>query len=172
MIFQENPMIRFSTLLTRIATAALLGSAMLLAGCSLGGTKEGVSTDAMRGQFDATIQAYKNGQFLVDGAVLSALDTGSHFAYLKDQGKLPKTVLLERSEDSKIRKQHLQYMARMQDDYGFTVYFDDDGTLKKINPIDNDDRPLQDTHAPVQMNEQQRGKDAAGKDFDPDPSRR
>jgi hypothetical protein len=171
MIFQESPMIRFSTLLTRIAAAALLGSVMLLAGCSLGGTKEGVPTDSMRGQFDVTIQAYKNGQFLVDGAVLSALDTGSHFAYLKDQGKLPKTVLLERSDDSKIRKQHLQYMARMQDDYKFTVYFDDDGTLKKINPIDTEARPLQETHAPVQMNEQQRGKDATGKDFDPDPSR-
>jgi hypothetical protein len=26
----------------------------------------------MKGQFDATIQAYKEGQFLVDGAVLSA----------------------------------------------------------------------------------------------------
>ena len=162
-------MIRFSILLTRIAAMALLGSVVLLAGCSLGGTKEGVSTNAMRGQFDATIKAYKNGQFLVDGAVLSALDTGSHFAYLKDQGKLPKTVLLERSDDSKIRKQHLQYMARMQDDYKFTVYFDDDGTLKRINPIETEARPLQETHAPVQMNKQQRGKDAAGKDFDPNP---
>ena len=81
-------MIRFSILLTRIAAMALLGSVVLLAGCSLGGTKEGVSTDSMRTQFDATIKAYKDGQFLVDGAVLSALDTGSHFAYLKDQGKL------------------------------------------------------------------------------------
>jgi hypothetical protein len=164
-------MIRFSTLLTRIAKVALLGGAVWLAGCSLGGTKEGVSTDTMRGQFDVTLKTYKNGQFLVDGAVLSALDTGSHFAYLKDQGRLPKTVLLERSDDSKIRKQHLQYMARMQDDYKFTVYFDDDGTLKKINPIDTEARALQETHAPVQMNEQQRGKDAAPTQNDPEPSR-
>jgi hypothetical protein len=28
---------------------------------------------------------------------------------------------------------------------------------------------LQETHAPVQMNEHQRGKDATGKDFDPNP---
>jgi hypothetical protein len=165
-------MIRFSTLLKRATAAIMLGSLLALAGCHLGGTKgEEVSTASMKGQFDVVIKAYKQGQFLVDGAVLSAIDTGSHFAYLKDQGKLPKTVLLERSDDSKIRKQHLQYMARMQDDYKFTVYFDDDGTLKKINPIDTEARPLQETHAPVQMNEQQRGKDATGKDFDPDPSR-
>jgi hypothetical protein len=167
MIFQESPMIRFSILLTRIAAMALLGSVVLLAGCSLGGTKEGVSTDTMRGQFDVTLKTYKNGQFLVDGAVLSALDTGSHFAYLKDQGRLPKTVLLERSDDSKIRKQHLQYMARMQDDYGFTVYFDDDGTLKRINSVETKPAALQDAHAPVQLNKEQENKDASGRDFDP-----
>lgn len=160
-------MIRFSVLLTRAAAAVLLGSALLLAGCHLGGTKEGVSTESMKGQFDLVIKAYKSGQFVVDGAVLSALDTGSHFAYLKDQGKLPKTVLIEPSEDSKIRKQHLQYLANMQVEYGFTVYYDDGGTLKKINPVDTKVRALEDSHPPVQMNEEQRGKDAAGSDFDP-----
>ena len=102
---------RLSTLFKGAATAIMLGGVLLVAGCSLGGTKSDVSTASVQGQFDATIKAYKDGQFLVDGAVLSALDTGSHFAYLKDQGKLPKTVLLERSDESKIRKQHLQYMA-------------------------------------------------------------
>jgi hypothetical protein len=140
-------MIRFSTLLRRATAAIMLGSLLALAGCHLGGTKgEEVSTASMRGQFDVVIKAYKQGQFLVDGAVLSAIDTGSHFAYLKDQGKLPKTVLLERSDDSKIRKQHLQYMARMQIDYGFKVYYDDKGTLKQINPQDTKARALEDHH--------------------------
>ncbi|HEY8682799.1 MAG TPA: hypothetical protein VIM06_06465 [Rhodanobacter sp.] len=139
-------MIRFSTLLTRATAAIMLGSMLLLAGCHLGGTKGGVSTASMNKQFDVTIQAYKEGQFLVDGAVLSAIDTGSHFAYLKDQGKLPKTVLLERSDDSKVRKQHLQYMARMQLDYGFTVYYDDKGVLTEINPVDTKARALEDHH--------------------------
>lgn len=155
-------MIRFSTLLTRAAAALVLGSLLVLAGCHRGSTKDEVSAASMKGQFDATIQAYKGGQFLVDGAVLSALDVGSHFAYLKDQGKLPKTVLLDRSDDSKIRKQHLQYMARMQLDYGFTVYYDDGGTLKKINPQDTKARKLEDYHAPVKMNDELKGKDAAG----------
>lgn len=155
-------MIRFSTLLTRATAALILGSLLVLAGCHRGSTKGEVSTASMKGQFDTTIQAYKSGQFLVDGAVLSALDTGSHFAYLKDQGKLPKTVLLERSDDSKIRKQHLEYMARMQLDYGFTVYYDDGGTLKKINPLDTTARRLEDYHAPAAMPDQMKGKDAAG----------
>jgi hypothetical protein len=143
-------MIRFSTLLRRATAAIMLGSLLALAGCHLGGTKgEEVSTASMKGQFDVVIKAYKQGQFLVDGAVLSAIDTGSHFAYLKDQGKLPKTVLLERSDDSKIRKQHLQYMARMQLDYGFKVYYDDKGTLKQINPQDTKARALEDHHEPV-----------------------
>ena len=154
-------MIRLSTLLTRTAAAAMLGSLLVLAGCHRGSTKDEVSAAQAQGQFDTVIKAYKSGQFLVDGAVLSALDTGSHFAYLKDQGKLPKTVLLERSDDSKVRKQHLQYMARMQLDYGFTVYYDDGGTVKKINPVATKARKLEDYRAPVQMNDEQRGKSAA-----------
>ena len=142
-------MTRFPTLLTRAAAAILLGSMLVLAGCHRGGTKDEVRTADMKSQFDATIQAYKNGQFIVDGAVLSALDTGSHFAYLKDQGKLPKTVLVEPSDDSKVRKQHLQYMARLQIDYGFTVYYDDGGVLKKISVVDTKARDLEDYKAPV-----------------------
>ncbi len=154
-------MIRLPTLLTRAAVAAMLGSLLVLAGCHRGSTKDEVTAAQAQGQFDTVIKAYKSGQFLVDGAVLSALDTGSHFAYLKDQGKLPKTVLLERSDDSKVRKQHLQYMARMQLDYGFTAYYDDDGTLKKINPVATKARKLEDYHAPAQMNDEQKGKSAA-----------
>ncbi|MEO8997810.1 MAG: hypothetical protein ABI227_07210 [Rhodanobacter sp.] len=157
-------MIRFSTLLTRVTTALILGSLLVLAGCHRGSTKGEVSATAAKGQFDTTIQAYKGGQFLVDGAVLSALDTGSHFAYLKDQGKLPKTVLLERSDDSKIRKDHLQYMARMQLDYGFAVYYDDGGTLKRINPTETKARRLEDYHAPAVIDDGQKCRTAAGCD--------
>jgi hypothetical protein len=154
-------MIRFSTLLTRAAAAIMLSSLLVLAGCHRGGTKDNIAATAA-GKYDATIQAYKSGQFLVDGAVLSALDVGSHFAYLKDQGKLPKTVLLERSDDSKVRKQHLQYMARLQLDYGFTAFYDDGGTLKQINPQETKARNLEDYHAPVAMPDEMKGKDAAG----------
>ena len=147
-------MIRLSTLLSRGAAALMLGSLLVLAGCHRGATKDQAATKQEQSQFDMTVQTYKNGQFMIDGAVLSALDAGSHFAYLKDIGRLPKTVLLQASDDSKIRKQHLQYMARLQLDYGFVVYYDDGGTLKRINPIETKARALEDYRAP--------NKDASG----------
>ena len=157
-------MTRFPTLLTRAAAALMLGSLLVLAGCHRGGTKPAVDVSKMEHQFDVTVQAYKGGQFELDGAVLSSIDLGSHFAYEKDAGKLPKTVLLVRSDDSKIRKQHLQYMARMVLDYGFTVYYDDKGTLKKINPIETKARRLEEYHGPVKQSEGQDCKSAAGCD--------
>jgi hypothetical protein len=160
-------MIRLSTFLTRATTAFMLGSLLVLAGCHSGNTRDSVKTASMQGQFDTTIQAYKDGQFKLDGAVLSALDLGGHFAYLKDQGKLPKTVLLERSDDSKIRKRHLEYMARMQMDYGFTVYYDDGGALTRINPVETKARALEDHRAPSALPDQQRGKEASSGGFDP-----
>jgi hypothetical protein len=160
-------MIRFSTLMQRTGAAVLLGSLLVVAGCHRESVKDEAAIEQSQNQFDVTLKAYKSGQFLVDGAVLSALDTGSHFAYLKDVGKLPKTVLLLPSDDSKIRKAHLQFMARMQLDYGFAVYYDDGGTLKKINPVETKARALEDYHAPVKMTDEQKGKDASSGGFDP-----
>jgi len=161
-------MTRFPALLTRATAALVLGSLLVLSGCHSGSTRDGgVSAASMQGQFDTTIQAYKSGQFLIDGAVLSALDAGSHFAYLKEQNQLPKTILLEPSDDSKIRKQHLQYMARMALDYGFTVYYQDGDTLKKINAVANEARDLEEYHAPAKMSDEMERKSAAGSGFDP-----
>ncbi|MGC1551086.1 MAG: hypothetical protein WA777_21390 [Rhodanobacter sp.] len=159
-------MIRFSTLLTRTAAALMLGSMLVLAGCHRGSTKDTIATSSQaQSKFDLTVAAYKSGQFMIDGAVLSAVDAGSHFAYLKDQGKLPKTVLLVPSDDSKIRKQHLQYMARLQLDYGFMVFYDDGGTLKRINPIETKARALEDYHAPAVAPSSDSGKDASGNPY-------
>ncbi|WP_063670098.1 hypothetical protein [Dyella thiooxydans] len=155
-------MTRLSSLAGRLAMAVLVGGTVLLAGCHRGATKEQVAAIESKGQFDTVIKAYKGGQFLVDGAVLSALDTGSHFAYLKEVGKLPKTVLLVPSDDYKVRKEHLQYLARMQLDYGFVAYYDKDGKLVEINPQDTKARSLEDYHGPVKMDDHLKGKDAAG----------
>lgn len=155
-------MTRLSSLAGRLAMAVLVGGTVLLAGCHRGATKEQVAAIESKGQFDTVIKAYKGGQFLVDGAVLSALDTGSHFAYLKEVGKLPKTVLLVPSDEYKVRKDHLQYLARMQLDYGFVAYYDKDGKLVEINPQDTKARSLEDYHGPVKMDDHLKGKDAAG----------
>lgn len=142
-------MIRLSTLSTRGAAVLMIGGLLVLGGCHRGASRDTVETTQTQSQFDMTMKAYKNGQFLIDGAVVSALDAGSHFSYLRDTGKLPKTVLLLPSDDSKIRKQHLQYMARLQLDYGFVVYYDDGGKLARINPVDTKARALEDYHAPA-----------------------
>ncbi|HEY8587032.1 MAG TPA: hypothetical protein VIL60_09940 [Rhodanobacter sp.] len=160
-------MIRFSTLLTRIAAAVVLGGSLALAGCHSGGTRSEIATASMQSQFDTTLKAYKDGQFLLNGAVLSALDVGSHFAYLKDQGKLPKRVLLLSSDDSKIRKRHLQYMARMQMDYGFTVFYDDKGVLARINPVETKARDLEEHHNRAPLPDSQKGKNASDGGYDP-----
>lgn len=158
-------MTRLSAILTRAAAALVLGSAFVLAGCHSNSIKTQLAQTAQwQGKFDATIKAYKEGQFVIDGAVLSAVDAGSHFAYLKDIGKLPRTILLEPSDEYKVRKVHLQYMARMALDYGFTVYYDKDGHLTEINAINTKARQLQDHHAPMQIDDGQQCKTAAGCD--------
>ena len=154
-------MTRLSSLAGRLAMAALVGGTMLLAGCHRGDTKAQVASIEAKRHFDTVIKAYKGGQFLVDGAVLSALDTGSHFAYLKEVGKLPKTVLLVPSDDYKVRKEHLQYLARMQLDYGFVAYYDKGGTLVQINPEETKARALQDYRAPAKMSDEMNGKAAS-----------
>jgi hypothetical protein len=159
-------MIRVSTLLARTGAAIFLASMLVLAGCHRGGTKD-VVVATQQGQFDMTLKAYKTGQFMVDGAVLSASDTGSHFAYLKDQGKLPKTVLLLPSDDSKIRDQHLGFMARMQLDYGFTVYYDHKGELRRLNAVEQKARPLEDSSPRAPLADPMKGKEASSGGYDP-----
>lgn len=158
-------MTRLTTLLARTAATLVLGSAFVLGGCH---HKQELKTQQLaaqwEGKFDTTIESYKEGQFLIDGAVLSAVDAGSHFAYLRDIHKLPKTVLLMPSDDSKIRKVHLQYLARMSIDYGFAAYYDRGGQITKINPTNTKARELKDHHAPLKMDDNQQCKSAAGCD--------
>ena len=113
------------------------------------------------------LQAYKDGQFLLDGGVLSAVDVGSHFAYLRDQGHLPKKVLLIDSDDAKVGKKHLQYLARMAIDYHFGAYFfDSKGRLTEISPVDVKARKLEDYHKPERQPQSDQGTDASGRSYD------
>lgn len=158
-------MTRLPTLLLRVAAALVVGSTLVLGGCHRQSVKSQQQLATQwEGKFDATIESYKDGQFLVDGAVLSAVDTGSHFAYLRDIHKLPKSVLLMPSDDSKIRKVHLQYLARMSLDYGFAAYYDRDGQITQINPVNTKARDLKDHHEPVKIDDGQQCKSAAGCD--------
>ena len=161
-------MSRMSTLLVRMSAAIMLGSVLLLAGCHRNQVKHEQSLAAsMQGQFDLTLQAYKDGQFLLDGGVLSAVDVGSHFAYLRDQGHLPKKVLLIDSDDAKVGKKHLQYLARMAIDYHFGAYFfDSKGRLTEISPVDVKARKLEDYHTTERQPQSDQGTDASGRSYD------
>jgi hypothetical protein len=166
--FQENRMSRISTLLVRTTAAIMLGSVLVLAGCHRGEVKQEQHLAAsMNNQFGLTVQAYKDGQFLIDGAVLSAVDAGSHFAYLRDQGHLPKKVLLIDSDDAKVKKTQLQYMARMSIDYGFQAYFfNKKGQLTEINPVDIKARQLEDHKPRAPMPDSNNSQDASGRPYD------
>lgn len=153
---------RLATLMLRTAAALVVGSTLLLAGCHKGATKDQAKIAQWKAQFDTTIESYKDGQFIVDGGVLSALDTGSHFAYLRDTGKLPKTVLLVPGEDTGIHKVHLQYLARMSIDYGFAAYYDDGGQLTRISAVNTKARKLEDHHERAQPANDNAGANASG----------
>lgn len=135
-------MIRFPRWKFAATMMLVLGAVLALSACSSNVKSETVAKAKAAGKFDVVVQAYKSGQFLLDGAVLSSLDLSSHFAYLRDQGKLPETVLLEPSDESDIRDDHLRYMASMAYTYGFTVYYVDDGQLRQIVPTASDKTKL------------------------------
>ncbi len=161
-------MSRISTLLVRMTAAIMLGSVLVLAGCHRGEVKQEQQLAAStHGQFDLTMKAYKDGQFLIGGALLSAVDAGSHFAYLRDQGRLPKKVLLIDSDDAKVKKAQLQYLARMSIDYGFHAYFfDKKGRLTEISPVDIKARNLEDHKPRAPLPDSNMSPDATGKPYD------
>jgi hypothetical protein len=127
-------MTRISHLLPRLAMLALAATVLALAGC--GGVKDSAARTKMEKNFDMVVQSYKDGQFLLGGAVLSPMDLGGHFSYLRDQGKLPKRVLLVRSDDAKIRTTQIQAMAYIEAKYGVATYYDDKGELRRIKVSD------------------------------------
>lgn len=127
-----NPFNRVFARLARPLVLALVGVTLVLAGCSGQSVKEKQQAAHFAKEFKVVVKAYKDGQFTLDGAVLSEIDLSSHFSYLRDQGRLPHKVLLLRTDETAIGKKHLQAMARMSLDYGFRVYYDRDGELLRI----------------------------------------
>jgi hypothetical protein len=86
-------------------------------------------------QYDMTIGAYKDNQFLLNGAVLTAPDLEAHFRYLQDQKQLPKTVLLKDSDDAKINNADLEEFASLQLSFHFTGYIEHKGKLTLMSAV-------------------------------------
>jgi hypothetical protein len=106
----------------------------LLAACGGGKVRPVTEGGTVSGHYDMVIDAYKSGQFLVDGAALAAPDLEGHFAYLESLGKLPKSVLLEDGSDSSVRKPHLAEFAQLQAKYGFAAFVSHKGEVKPLQP--------------------------------------
>jgi hypothetical protein len=119
----------------RLGGAAMLAAVITLAGCN-GKVRRGGETVAnVPEQYDMTIGAYKDNQFMLDGAVLSAPDLEAHFRYLKDQKQLPKTVLLQDTDDAKINNADLEEFASLQLSFQFTGYVMHKGKLTLMSAV-------------------------------------
>ncbi len=110
--------------------AAMLALVVLLSGCYGRVRGAGESVANVPVQYDVTLQAAKDGQFILDGAMLTVDD-------LADQKQLPKTVLLKDGEDTKIKNTHLETLASLQLNYHFTAYVEHKGKLTLMNSVED-----------------------------------
>jgi hypothetical protein len=138
---ESTIMNRVPRLLSRAALAAVVAAMLLLSACTSGVKGQEIATKKLEQKIDMKLEAYKSGQFLLNGAVLSAVDLSSHFAYLRDQHRLPHSVLLKPGDDAKIKKVQLLSLARMQMTYGFAVFYERDNKLVRLEVTDAKDVP-------------------------------
>lgn len=126
---------------TRLLGAAMFAMVLLLSGC-YGRVRGGGETVAnVPQQYDMTLQAAKDGQFLLDGATLTLDDLGGHFRYLSDQKQMPKTVLLEDGPDAKVKDAQLEYFAGLQLTFHFTGYVERKGQLQLLSAVEDKNAP-------------------------------
>lgn len=120
----------------RLGGAALLATMFTLAGCNAHVRRGAEATVNVPQQYDMTIGAYKDNQFMLDGAVLSSPDLEAHFRYLQDQKQLPKTVLLTDTDDAKINNADLEEFASLQLSFKFTGYVMHKGKLTLMSAVE------------------------------------
>lgn len=129
------------TLATRLLGVSMLALMLTLAGC-YGRVRGGGETAVnVPHQYDMTLEAAKDGQFILDGATLSPDDLGGHFRYLKDQKQLPKTVLLKDGPDANVKNGQLEYFASLQLSFNFTGYVNRKGKLQLLSAVQDKNEP-------------------------------
>ncbi|HET7561370.1 MAG TPA: hypothetical protein VFJ87_03195 [Rhodanobacteraceae bacterium] len=120
----------------RLGGAAMLATMLVLAGCNAKVRRGGETSVVVPANYDMIISAYKDNQFMLDGAVLSATDLEAHFRYLKDVKQLPKAVLLQDGEKSKVNNADLEEFAGLQLTFGFTGYVMHKGKLTLMSAVE------------------------------------
>jgi len=129
------------TLATRLLGVSMLALMLTLAGCYGRVRGGGETTVNVPVHYDMTLEAAKDGQFILDGATLSPDDLGGHFRYLKDQKQLPKSVLLKDGPDAKVKNAQLEYFASLQLSFNFTGYIEHKGKLQLLNAVQDKSEP-------------------------------
>jgi len=120
----------------RLGGAAMLAMMLALAACNGTVRGGGETTVNVPHQYDMTIGTFKDNQYQVDGAVLSAPDLEAHFRYLQDQKQLPKTVLLEDTDSAKVNNAALEEFATLQLNFHFTGYVMHKGKLTLMSAVE------------------------------------
>lgn len=129
------------TLSTRLLGAPMLALILALGGCYGRVRGGGESVINVPQQYDMTLQAAKDGQFILDGATLTLDDLGGHFRYLADQKQLPKTVLLKDGPDADVKNAQLEYFAGLQLSFHFTGYVEHKGKLQVLSAVEDKNAP-------------------------------
>ena len=120
----------------RLGGAAMLATMFALVGCNGIVRHGGETTVNVPQAYDMTIGAFKDNQFMLDGAVLSAPDLEAHFRYLQDQKQLPRTVLLQDTDSAKINNADLEEFASLQLSFHFTGYVMHKGKLTLLSAVE------------------------------------
>ena len=121
----------------RLGGAAVLAAMATLAGCNANVRSGGETTVNVPQQYDMTIGAYKDNQFMLGGAVLSSPDLEAHFRYLQDQKQLPQTVLLTDTDDANVNNADLEEFASLQLSFKFTGYVMHKGKLTLMSAVES-----------------------------------
>ncbi|MGH8183346.1 MAG: hypothetical protein ACREPH_06785 [Rhodanobacteraceae bacterium] len=124
------------SIVVRLSGAAMLATMFALAACNANIRHGGETTVNVPQKYDMTIGAYKDHQYMLDGAVLGAPDLEAHFRYLQEQKQLPKTVLLEDTDSSKINNADLEEFANLQLAFHFTGYVLHKGKLTLMSAVE------------------------------------
>jgi hypothetical protein len=126
---------KLRSIVVHLAGAGMLATMLALAACNANVRSGGETTVNVPDSYDMTIGAYKDKQFMLDGAVLSASDLEAHFRYLQDQKQLPKTVLLEDTDSAKVNDADLEEFALLQLSFHFTGYVKHKGKLTLMSAV-------------------------------------